>query len=516
MRSACVGCLALLQRRRYEKCMCWLSCTVTEEEVEGIWTAVHHHTDLRVGRVAAEEASQWSRQQWSAVFSSHNVLVLSAPAFLACLGDGHIPLTSINLLVLDDCHQAEDDHAYVGIMGHVRQCSSTPPHLLCLTAAILSSECSDPGQLADRIAKLEATLQAKAETSMLVISERFGCRPKESMVQCGSDDDITGMGEQLSSILYSAWHFLEDCQLPPDDPGGKVDKRDKLHVPKFAISECINILQTLGPWCAASIAENLISQLEKIVKHESQPTVKLFLRYTLTQLRMVVRVFEIGFTPDYEVEQLLQYTTPKVREFIQILRKYKPEMDFMIITREGDEDDTMSDLSDDDGNDDDSLDLSGSDDDEPKVRSPKHIHIAVKKKEKNDTDNPFEEERKLSGLVFVDNRYVAFALNKMMEEVCSWDENLCFVKSSHITGQGIHRADGSKDLSNASRKQEDILRKFRMQERNLLITTNVLEEGVDIPKCNLVVRFDPPRDYRSYALSKVSVFVLFFIHMTII
>ena len=33
MRSACVGCLALLQRRRYEKCMCWLSCTVTEEEV---------------------------------------------------------------------------------------------------------------------------------------------------------------------------------------------------------------------------------------------------------------------------------------------------------------------------------------------------------------------------------------------------------------------------------------------------------------------------------------------------
>lgn len=473
-----------------------------EEEVESVWSTLFHHTDMAVGRVPLCQGDQWSAEQWSSALSSHHILVLSALTFLHCLDCGHLPLPALNLLVLDDCHKATGDHAYVGIMSHVMRCGGAAPHLLCLTAAILGSECTDPQELASRITALESTLNSKAETSMLVISERFGCRPKESVIECKADDDVTGMGDRLASILYSAWHFLEDCQVKLDDHPGK---SDPLHVPKFAISECINILQTLGSWCAASIAENLISQLEKIVKHESNQTLKLFLRYTLTQLRLVVREFELGFTPDYVVDELLNYTTPKVREFIKVLRKYKPEMDFMIITREGDEDDTMSDLSDDDGNDDDSLDLSSSDEDDEKGKSSKHIHIAVKKKvEKGDADSPFDDEKKLSGLVFVDNRYVAFALNKMMEEVCSWDEDLCFVKSSHITGQGIHRSDGRKDLSNTSCKQEEILRKFRMQERNLLVSTNVLEEGVDIPKCNLVVRFDPPRDYRSYTLSKVS------------
>lgn len=47
-----------------------------------------------------------------------------------------------------------------------------------------------------------------------------------------------------------------------------------------------------------------------------------------------------------------------------------------------------------------------------------------------------------------------------------------------------------------------MLRKFRAHETNLLIATSIVEEGVDIPKCNLVVRFDLPTEYRSYVQSK--------------
>ena len=36
----------------------------------------------------------------------------------------------------------------------------------------------------------------------------------------------------------------------------------------------------------------------------------------------------------------------------------------------------------------------------------------------------------------------------------------------------------------------------------MLIATSIVEEGVDIPKCNLVVRFDLPTEYRSYVQSK--------------
>lgn len=44
--------------------------------------------------------------------------------------------------------------------------------------------------------------------------------------------------------------------------------------------------------------------------------------------------------------------------------------------------------------------------------------------------------------------------------------------------------------------------RFRMRECNVLISTSFLEEGIDLPKCNLIIRYDVPSHYRSYAQSK--------------
>lgn len=47
-----------------------------------------------------------------------------------------------------------------------------------------------------------------------------------------------------------------------------------------------------------------------------------------------------------------------------------------------------------------------------------------------------------------------------------------------------------------------ILERFRKNELSIIVTTNVLEEGIDLQSCNLVIQFDVPRTFASYIQTK--------------
>lgn len=53
-----------------------------------------------------------------------------------------------------------------------------------------------------------------------------------------------------------------------------------------------------------------------------------------------------------------------------------------------------------------------------------------------------------------------------------------------------------------SKDQNKILRRFRNEEFNVLVATSVVEEGLDVKKCNVVIRFDGLNNYRAYVQSK--------------
>ena len=44
--------------------------------------------------------------------------------------------------------------------------------------------------------------------------------------------------------------------------------------------------------------------------------------------------------------------------------------------------------------------------------------------------------------------------------------------------------------------------RFRTKKSNCIVATDVVDEGIDIPTCTLVIRFDLPMDFRSYIQSK--------------
>lgn len=106
------------------------------------------------------------------------------------------------------------------------------------------------------------------------------------------------------------------------------------------------------------------------------------------------------------------------------------------------------------------------------------------------------------------HRHVALMLQRLLKEVSKEDPDLWHVASANITslsngggGEMLDKPTAVEDMyhnpTNSEKlKQEDVLRSFRSHEVNLLVATNCLQEYAEIPKCNLVLRFDTPTTYR--------------------
>lgn len=108
----------------------------------------------------------------------------------------------------------------------------------------------------------------------------------------------------------------------------------------------------------------------------------------------------------------------------------------------------------------------------------------------------------LCGLIFCQSNLTTKTLFSLFCEVSRHDPELKFLNVQYTVSKSAHPINESNEAETEHRKQEDVLKKFRMHECNLLISTAILEEGFDLPKCNLVVRWDVPQSYRSYVQCK--------------
>ena len=106
----------------------------------------------------------------------------------------------------------------------------------------------------------------------------------------------------------------------------------------------------------------------------------------------------------------------------------------------------------------------------------------------------FEYERKSKGIFFVRTK-------KHTQSICKWIESLAIASKYSIHPRILtgHTRDTGSGMTQVA--QEEVMDSFRGEECNLLVTTSVAEEGLDVPACNLVIRFQ----HVSNEISKVQI-----------
>ncbi|KAF2368450.1 Helicase C-terminal [Trinorchestia longiramus] len=107
-------------------------------------------------------------------------------------------------------------------------------------------------------------------------------------------------------------------------------------------------------------------------------------------------------------------------------------------------------------------------------------------------------------LVFVQTRATAFLLSELLNKLQSQGGVYEQITTRYVVGANMGGRSCS-DIARASKslvKQQETLNAFRVGKFKILVSTSVLEEGVDIRKCNFVVRFDEPMNFRAFVQSK--------------
>jgi endoribonuclease Dicer len=113
--------------------------------------------------------------------------------------------------------------------------------------------------------------------------------------------------------------------------------------------------------------------------------------------------------------------------------------------------------------------------------------------------NP-SRDKDLQCIIFVQRRTTAKILYHILKALASHDSDFPIIPD-FMVGSSNELPESIETILSSNYNSLTI-EKFKRKETNCIIASSVLEEGIDLQMCNLVVMYDPPMTYRSYVQAR--------------
>ncbi|XP_018331371.1 endoribonuclease Dicer [Agrilus planipennis] len=403
---------------------------------------LQRHTAFKIGSYSGDmNIDSWSKTAWDMEINSNQILVMTAQIAVNIVSSGYLSLSNINLLIFDECHHAVNDEPMRQLMKHFENVIEKP-RVLGLTATLLNGNVK-PDQVLNEVKKLETTFQSKVATvDELKFVIGYSTNPEEKIMSFRKNPR-TCLEDQIFKILETCIKIVQKIPKIQNCQSELANKHIPLGVEK-TYKDYVNMLKDI------QMHVDMLGPYGGLIAALSY----------MIYLEKIKRHCEDSIEIDV-INGSITYLHI-IRNVIK--RQLKPLNDEEIISH---------------------------------YSSSKLLMLfKILRNYQAISKVP------LSALIFTERKFTAKILYHIFKKAREVYPEFKNYDADFAVGFSNNPNIFNREPLYTTKMNKKAIQKFDNKDVNILFSTNVLEEGIDISLCSLVVRFDLPKDYRSYIQSK--------------
>ncbi|XP_058129328.1 endoribonuclease Dcr-2 [Anopheles coustani] len=391
----------------------------------------------------------WKEDRWKKEFADVQIFVSTAQILLDVLRHGYLSPVNINLIVFDECHRAVGQHPMHAIMKEMITVSSDMrPRIIGLSGTLLFKELKMASLVPDELERLENTFNSTIATvgdyEKYEHVRSFSTDPNE-VVSFYPLPTMLSVGRFCGELVINYLKDLEGVHLPNYKTISLTTLRRGYAKPVKEVQKALKAFLTqlteLGVFPASLAILGVIVQLELSKRSSECDKARLLMRDAIRFCETIRQVL-VSAMEGYSVQQqALQFSSNRVRQLILFLEAEYKQTD----------------------------------------------------------------DQQKQSLVFVEQRFTAKVLYHVIKVYFTGmmkDQSLNpIITPEFIVGRNAAMEESIEEII-TQKMDRKVIENFRKHKLNVLVATNVLEEGIDLQMCNTVIMFDMPKTYVSYMQSK--------------
>jgi endoribonuclease Dicer len=406
---------------------------------------IQHMLPYKVSVLCGENnVDHWELEEWKEVLEEHQIFVATAQVVLDAIKHSFINFKQVNVIIFDECHHGRKDHPYHEIMKQVTEDHQV--RIIGLSGMLIGNDNKiKPHTVEEDLKRLESVFRATVITVNDLDQYKnvllCSTNAKEGFLRFNRAlalPNVDGVLQILAQMQEKLMHVQLENYMSTNPKSLRPTTPKKVKDLILMFKDFHYQVNEMGPYGGYLSLLSTLIQFELIKRYCDTEAYRNVVKVCITTTERCINKLELDIGLSHGGSSCI---------------------------------------------------LENSSDKVKKL-------LALLKKKFNDPDR----EKDMQCLVFVERRSTAKVLYHALKAFANENQDFPIVPD-FMVGINNEMPESIEAIMNHS-YNSIALEKFKNKETNLIVASSVLEEGIDLQMCNLVVMYDSPKVYRSYVQAR--------------